>query len=135
MKAAVRYYTKTGNTKKLAESIARALDVAPLPVSEPLTEDVDLLFLGSSVYGAGVADEIKDFIASLDVTVGSVVSFSTAAFMESTYKQIQKLTEAQGLTLSDQEFHCRGSFKIIHRKKPDEADLQAAAAFARRVAG
>ena len=36
MKAAVRYYTKTGNTKKLAEAIAEALGVQALPISEPV---------------------------------------------------------------------------------------------------
>ena len=34
MKYAVRYYTKTGNTKKLADAIAKELGVESLPVSE-----------------------------------------------------------------------------------------------------
>ena len=33
---AVRYYTKTGNTKKLALAIAQALGVEALPISEPV---------------------------------------------------------------------------------------------------
>lgn len=55
MKTAVRYFTMTGNTKKLAEAIAAALDVTAEDLSKPLTEDVDVLFLGSSVYAAGVS--------------------------------------------------------------------------------
>ena len=43
MKYAVRYYTKTGNTKRLADSIARTLGVEALPISEPVDEAVDLL--------------------------------------------------------------------------------------------
>ena len=43
MKFAVRYYTKTGNTKKLALAVAQALGVEALPISEPLTEPVDIL--------------------------------------------------------------------------------------------
>ena len=48
MKTAVRYYTKTGNTKRLAEAIAQAAGVDAQPISVPLTEPVDILFLGNS---------------------------------------------------------------------------------------
>ena len=40
MSFAVRYYTKTGNTKRLAEAVARELGVEALPISEPVTEPV-----------------------------------------------------------------------------------------------
>ena len=48
MKIAVRYYTKTGHTRKVAEAIAEAVGVKALPISEPLTEPADVLFLGNS---------------------------------------------------------------------------------------
>ena len=48
MNIAVRYYTKTGNTKRLAEAIANAVGVEALPISVPITEHVDILFLGNS---------------------------------------------------------------------------------------
>ena len=40
MKIAVRYYTKTGNTKKLAEAVANAIGEKALPISSPITEPV-----------------------------------------------------------------------------------------------
>lgn len=46
MKIAVRYYTKTGNTKRMAEAVAKAVGVEALPISTPITEPVDILFLG-----------------------------------------------------------------------------------------
>ena len=36
MTFAVRYYTKTGNTKKLAMAMAAVLGVEALPISEPV---------------------------------------------------------------------------------------------------
>ena len=66
MKFAVRYYTKTGNTKKLAEAVAAALDTDALPISEPLAEKVDILFLGNSYYAFSIDPEVRDFIRSLD---------------------------------------------------------------------
>ena len=88
---AVRYYSRGGNTKKLADAIAKAVGVEALTADTPLKEDVDILFLGSSVYAYGVDDEIKKFIAGIDVKIGKVVNFSTAALVKSTYKQVGKL--------------------------------------------
>lgn len=49
MKIAARYYTRSGNTKKLADAIADAVGTTAKTTAEPLTEDMDILFLGSSV--------------------------------------------------------------------------------------
>ena len=43
MKIAVRYYTKTGNTKRLAEAVAEAIGAEALPITAPVTEKVDIL--------------------------------------------------------------------------------------------
>ena len=58
MKIAIRYYTKTGNTKKLAEAISDAINVESMTIDTPLSEDVDILFLGSAVYAAGIDKKI-----------------------------------------------------------------------------
>lgn len=133
MKIAIRYYTKSGNTKKLADAIGSALQIQAEDVSVPLTEDVDILFLGSSVYAAGVDEEIKRFIKSLHVRVGKVVNFSTATLIPSTYNQVKKLVEDQHLTMAPEEFYCRGSFSVLHRGRPNAENLKAAASFAGKV--
>ena len=124
---------KTGNTKKLAEAISNAINVEAKTVDEPLTEDIDILFLGSAVYAAGIDQKIKDFIKSINVNVGEVVNFSSAALIESTYKQVKKEVEAKGLKMSEDEFHCRGAFKFVHREKPDKNDLKNVQEFAKRI--
>ncbi|MCM1538204.1 MAG: flavodoxin [bacterium] len=133
MKIAVRYYTRSGNTGKLAEAIAKAVGVEAKTVDEPLLEDVDILFLGSSVYAYGVDDNIKNFISNLDTKVGKVVNFSTAALVKSTYKQVGKLLAKKGIAQAEEEFYCKGSFGPMHKGKPDEKDCMAAAAFAKKV--
>ena len=84
MKVAIRYYSKTGNMKKLAEAIGDEINVEAKSVDEPLKEDVDILFLGSAVYAAGIDKKVKEFIANIDVNVGEIVNFSSAALIEST---------------------------------------------------
>ena len=65
MKVAVRYYTKTGNTKRLAESIGKAVGVEALPISTPITEPVDILFLGNSYYAFSIDPEVREFVKGL----------------------------------------------------------------------
>ncbi|MBD5470071.1 MAG: flavodoxin [Lachnospiraceae bacterium] len=133
MKVEVRYYTRSGNTKKLAEAIAKAVGVEAKTVDEPLREDVDVLFLGSSVYAYGVDDNVKKFISNINVKVGKVVNFSTAALVKSTYKQVGKLLAEKGIKQAEEEFYCKGSFSFMHKGKPDEKDCMAAAVFAKKV--
>ena len=134
MKIAVRYYSRSGNTKKLAEAIAKAVNVEAKTTDEPLGEDVDILFLGSSVYANGVDANIKTFIQNLNVKVGKVVNFSTAALVKSTYKQVGKLLVEKHIPLAQEEFYCRGSFAMLHKGRPDEKDLKAAMNFAAAIA-
>ena len=136
MKIAVRYYTKTGNTKKLAEAVAAAAGVKALPISTPVDEPVDILFLGNSYYAFSIDPEVRDFIRSLDKTkVGRIVNFGSAAMLNSTYKKVKAEADKAGIRMDEREFHCNGEFKGLHKGKPDESDLKAAAGFARQIIG
>lgn len=136
MKIAIRYYSKTGNTKKLADAIAQAVGVPALDVDTPLEEPVDVLFLGSAVYAAGVDQKVKDFIAGLDpAKMKNVVNFSTAALLPSTYGQISKLLAAKGIPLDEREFHCRGRFQFVHKNRPNEEDIAQVKQFAKKIIG
>ena len=133
MTYAVRYYTKTGNTKKLAEAVAKELGVEALPLSEPVNEAVDLLFLGNSYYAFSIDPEVRKFVESLDGgKVGKIVNFGSAAMLNSTYKKVKAVADKKGIAMDTREFHCRGEFKGIHKGRPNEEDLKAAAQFARQ---
>ena len=133
MKAAIRYYTRGGNTEKLALAISKATGLPAETIDVPLLEDVDILFLGSSVYGFDVDDQVKQFISNIDVNVGKVVNFSTACLVKSTYKQVGKLLAEKNIPLAKEEYYCRGSFGPMHKGRPNQQDLQAAEAFARKI--
>ncbi len=134
MKIAVRYYTKTGNTKRLAEAVAKAVGAEALPISEPLTEPVDVLFLGNSYYAFSIDPEVRTFIRSLDKdSVGKIVNFGTAAMLHSTWKKVKAEADKRGIPMEEREFHCRGEFKGAHKGRPNEDDLKAAAEFAKTI--
>ncbi|MBR4024198.1 MAG: flavodoxin, partial [Firmicutes bacterium] len=81
MKAAVRYYTKTGNTKKICDAIAEAIGVEAKSVDDPLEEETEVLFLGNSVYAANIDKEVKDFVEANKDKIGCLVNVSSAALL------------------------------------------------------
>ena len=113
MKVAVRYYTKTGNTKRLAEAVAEAVGAEALPLNVPIEEPVDVLFLGNSFYAFTIDPEVREFIRRLDKEkVGRIVNFGSAAMMNSTWKKVK--AEAKRL---EQEEKVRKLF--VREDKPN----------------
>ena len=134
MKTAVRYYTKTGNTKRLAEAVAEAVGTVALPISTPVSEPADILFLGNSYYAFSIDPEVRDFIRSLDSSkVGRIVNFGSAAMLNSTWKKVKAEADKAGIAMDEREFHCKGEFKGIHKGRPNADDLAAAAKFAKSI--
>lgn len=134
MKVAVRYYTKTGNTKRLAEAVAAAAGTEALPISTPVSEPVDILFLGNSYYAFSIDPEVRSYIKTLDKKmVGKIVNFGSAAMLNSTYKKVKAEAAKVGIPVDDREFHCKGEFKGIHKGRPNADDLKAAADFAKKI--
>ena len=134
MKTAVRYYTKTGNTKRLAEAVAEAVGAEALPLSAAVEEPVDILFLGNSYYAFNIDPEVREFIRKLDKNkVGKIVNFGSAAMLNSTYKKIKAEADKAGIPMDEREFHCRGEFKGLHKGRPNAEDLAAAADFAKSI--
>ena len=130
----VYYYSKSGNTTKLAVKIADTVGCVAKTVNEPVTDRVDVLFLGASVYWAGIDPEVKNFIHGLDASkVGKVVLFSTSALAERAKPEIQKLLKQRGIAVAEKDFYCRGEFLLLHKGKPDKEDLNDAVVFAKMM--
>ena len=116
--------------------MAEAAGVQAFPLDVPIDAPVDILFLGNSYYAFSIDPEVREFIRRLDKSkVGRIVNFGSAAMLNSTWKKVKAEAEKAGITMDEREFHCRGEFKGIHKGKPDEEDLKAAAAFAKKIIG
>jgi len=133
MKIAVRYYTRSGNTKKLAEAVAEAVAVEAKDVSVPLSEKADVLFLCCSYYAFDVDEAVKKFIIENKDNIGKIVCFGTSAMMRSMKKPVKKVADTVGVAVADEEFHCRGEFAKFHKGRPNEKDLADVSAFAKSV--
>ena len=133
MKYAVRFYTRSGNTKKLADVVAKTVSVEPKDVSIPLEEKVEVLFLGCSYYAFDVDEAVKKFIVENRDNIGKIICFGTSAMMKSMKKPVSKVTDTVGVAVADEEFHCRGQFGKVHKNRPNAADLEEISAFVKKI--
>ena len=133
MKYAVRFYTRSGNTKKLADAVAKTVSVEAKDVTAPLDEKVDILFLGCSYYAFDVDEAVKKFIVENKDNIGKIVCFGTSAMMKSMKKPVSKVADTVGVAVAHEEFHCRGQFGKIHKHRPNVADLEEISAFTKKI--
>ena len=134
MSVAVRYYSRGGNTKKLADAIAEVAQVEALSTEAGLDGAVDTLFLGASVYAYGIDEHVKSFISKLDSDqVGKIVVFSTSALAERAFPEVARAIQDLGIKVDERNFYCRGSFLMMHRGRPNDEDIANAKAFAEKV--
>ena len=56
-----------------------------------------------------------------------------AASLDRIYKKVKAEADKIGIPMVEKEFHCKGEFKGLHKGRPNEEDLRAAAAFAKSL--
>ena len=82
MSVAVRYYSRSGKTRKVAEYIAEAAGVNAISVDAKdaaLSDKTDVLFIGGALYAYGIDDNLKQYLKTLSGDkVGKAVVFSTS---------------------------------------------------------
>lgn len=133
MNIKVYYYTRGGNTKKLADAVAGAVGVTANDLSVPLEDKADILFLGSSLYAGGYDQTVGNFIEKNADKIGTIVSFGSSASNMSTFKKVKALAQEKGIKVYDEYFNCPGHFMFLHKNRPNGADLEAAASFAKET--
>ena len=74
-------------------------------------------------------EKVIQFITDNHDKIDQIVNISTAALLPSTYKQVKKIADSNGIKMCEKEFHCRGSFGMIHRNHPDAEDIANLKAF------
>jgi flavodoxin len=136
MKIKVMYHTKTGNTRVVAEAIAKNVGAQAKPITKDVPFDTaDLLFIGDGLYAGTVNKETKKFIATLDATkVKKAAVFGTYGGQRKAATVLKGLLQKQGIAVAEEVFECKGkAWYIINRTHPDIQDIKAAKEFAKRT--
>jgi flavodoxin len=97
VKIAIRYQSRGGNTKEVAEAIAKAAGITAESIESPIVESVDLLFIGGGVYKWDIDSSLKNYLENLDRgLVQSVAAFTTAGGMDKT-ETILSIVKSRGI--------------------------------------
>ncbi|MCR4602042.1 MAG: hypothetical protein K5683_00735 [Prevotella sp.] len=134
MNIAIRYFSKFGHSAMMAEVVSQVTGVKAETVETPITEPVDVLYLGSGVMLGKISKEMTTFIRSLTPDkVKCVVCFGSCAIIKSPVPQMRKLLEAQGIKVDERSFTCKGSMGPLHAGHPNKTDLENLRAFAKQI--
>jgi flavodoxin len=135
---AVIYSSRGGNTRKLAEAVARGAGVTARSVAAATPDTdrppVDILFIGASIYAGRISGELRRFLRNLgEKQAARAVVFGSSTSGKSALAEITALLESKGIPVAGESFHCLGSFLCFYRGHPDADDLARAEEFARRL--
>ncbi len=135
MKTAVRYYSRSGSTKRLADAIAEKMGCTAETVDVPLSEPVDVLFVGGGVYGGSKIDtHLNDFIQELTHTqVKRIIAFSCSNWKMSIQKQIRKALKDTDIAVVEEGIALRGQCLSINKGRPNQQECSEAADFAKEL--
>ena len=131
MNVAVRYYSRGGNTKSLAEAIAKGSNVSAISVdseNSKINEDTDVLFVGGALYAYGLDKHLKEYLDALDGNkIKRAVVFSTSWISKHSIDLIKKALIQKGIKVEEEYFYSKN--------KPTDDELKDAENFAKKMIG
>ena len=106
MSVAVRYFSRGGVTKRVADIIAGQAGVKAVSVDAAdaaLTEKADVLFIGGALYAYGLDKELTAYLSGIDGSkVGEAVVFSTSWLSKHAIDLIKKALAAKGIKVREE---------------------------------
>ncbi|MBR2828828.1 MAG: flavodoxin [Bacilli bacterium] len=129
MKIEVRYYSRSGNTKLLAEHIAKALNVEAKSIKDEnskIENEIDILFIGGALYAYGLDKYLKEYLEELDSKkIKKAIVFSTSWLSKHSIDLIKKELMKKEIPVEEEY--------IYYKNKPSEKELEEAGKTAKRL--
>jgi flavodoxin len=131
----VVYFSRSGNTRKVAEVIANELGVTAKDVRTAGVLPPDaFIFMGTGCYGAALAGGLVKFMEDNRFDGRKIALFTTSAFGSlSELALMKKQIANKGADIAD-SFSCYGQLLLAKKGHPTEKELENARKFARKVA-
>ena len=130
----IRYYTRLGNTEKLAKAIGEELDIQAKDIKNPVEEECDLLFLGGAMYFGDAHKQLKQFIDNLSKDkIKKIAIFSTSGGTTDPENKIKDILVEKGFNVCEETFSCPSQFFAKNKNRPNDEDLANIKEFAKRV--
>ena len=120
MNIKVRYYSRSGNTKLLANAIAKGLNVEAISVdsnNSQIKDNTDILFVGGSLYAYGLDKNLKEYLSNIDGSkIKRAVVFSTSWLSKHSIDLIRNSLREKGINV-DEEY-------VYAKNKPNDEFLK-----------
>jgi flavodoxin len=130
----VIYFSRGGNTRKVAVAIADELQVKARHIQsvKSLPAEADI-FLGSGLYLLTPSKLVREFMQNNDFQGRKVALFgSSTSGLGIEIMGMERSLKHKGATIIG-KFHCAGKFAFIRKGRPGKKDLEKARQFARAV--
>ena len=108
MKVAIRYLSKLGHTKDIADAMGEELGVPSVSILEEkeLNNHYDILFLGGAPYANVMDDRLREYAKNLKKElVDKVVLFTTSNWSRRTVRSLKKIIRNNGIEVEDEYFY------------------------------
>lgn len=129
MNIEVRYYSRGGNTKLLAEAIGNSLNVKAISIDEAdskITNKTDILFIGGALYAYGLDKKLVKYIDEIDANmINKAIVFSTSWLSKHSIDLIKKKLKEKGIDVLEEY--------IYYKNKPNEKELEEAQSLAKEL--
>lgn len=103
IKVSVVYQSRNGNTKAVAEELAKLLNVKAIEVADSFEEDADVILLGGGTYMHSMDKSLVWFIEELSSgKIKKIIPFATAGVEDSVIGGITRAACANGIEVSKQ---------------------------------
>lgn len=119
MEIAIRYYSKLGHTKDIANAMGEEAGVKAVSIEEEpsLKEKTDILFLGGAPYANVMDKKLRAYAESIDPNmVSKVVLFTTSNWSRRTVYSLRKILEGKGIGVEKEYFYAH--MLNIHNRIP-----------------
>ncbi len=124
MSIAVRYYSRSGNTKIVADAIAKGAGVEAVSVDmegAAITEPVDVLFVGGALYAYGIDKRLKAFLKGLKKEdAKKAVVFSTSWISKHSVDLIKDALSEAGIPVEEEFFYVKNKASEEEKKSAEE---------------
>jgi flavodoxin len=127
----VVYFSRSGNTRKVAEAIALELGVHARNIKGIGTVNPEaFVFLGTGCYGGTLPKDVAIFVQRNKFAGRRLALFTTSAFgLASERNVIARQIKDKGAVITD-NFQCHGRWMGIKRNHPTFKELEEARIFA-----
>jgi flavodoxin len=146
MKSIIFYSSKSGNTKKIAESMAAQVGCEAIKITSDSTpstldlEEYDLIFVGTGLYAGTPNEDVLKYLSNFNFrTPKQFALFITWGGAPQSDKialtRLRALLEGKGQTVIREHFASYGGWKgiLMKRGHPKPEEIQAAGEWAKQL--